>query len=111
MRKRRKHRKSKHGVNQNTKPVTKKKQILVSWLTRIIKKKNEVNQPKLSYEYRQDFLKEMFEEHKKALKRISILKKEVKLSQVENDSLKREISKISTKFSLGSETLKHILSI
>ncbi|XP_056161747.1 uncharacterized protein LOC130135909 [Syzygium oleosum] len=36
---------------------------------------------------------------------------EVKFSQVENDSLKEEISKISTKSSLGLEILKHILSI
>ena len=36
---------------------------------------------------------------------------EVKISQVENDSLREKISKISTKSSLGLEILKHILSI
>ena len=36
---------------------------------------DEVIWPKLSYEEMQDFLKEMFDEHRKALKRISILRK------------------------------------
>ncbi|XP_056163090.1 uncharacterized protein LOC130136781 [Syzygium oleosum] len=38
---------------------------------------DEVIQPELSYEEIQDFLKEMFDEYRKALKRISIVRKEV----------------------------------
>lgn len=42
---------------------------------------------------------------------VIILLKKDQLSQNENSFLKKEISKITKKFSLGSKTLEHILSI